>query len=250
MPVGVTLDVLRKELRAETGQALNYLLHGTQSQETQDILLDRQQRELWDAYQWPHLRYWVDVEVYAGQQDYSYPSDMPFDQIHRIYIAPAKVEAGGTGWGAWQGLTYGIRATDIPAQGAPSGTPSRWANRVAVQSGMTNARGEIRLLPVPSHNMIMRLDGQAPCNDLSTDYAECVIDSKAIVLFAAAEILAVQKSESAALKLTKAQNYLRKLLVNQGADKRTSYNMGGNHRIDHLAVRPYAGVPGIGYIPS
>ena len=59
------------------------------------------------------------------------------------------------------------------------------------------------------------------------------------------------KSESAALKLTKAQNYLRKLLINTGSDKRASYNMGGTHkRVDHLAVRPYAGVAGIDYIPS
>ena len=29
------------------------------------------------------------------------------------------------------------------------------------------------------------------------------------------------------MKLTKAQNYLRRLLADQGADKRTNYNMGG-----------------------
>jgi len=116
---------------------------------------------------------------------------------------------------------------------------------------MTNPTGMMfTLLPVPNGTMTIRLDGQAPCTSLTDSTSVCVIDSKAIVLFAAAEMLATMKSESAALKLTKAQNYLRKLLINNGADKRADYNMGGTHRrVDHLAVRPYANVPGIGYIP-
>lgn len=240
--IGATLDRMRKDLRAETGQSINYLLHGTQSQQTQDIILDRQQRELWDAYAWPHLRIYRDIPIAAGQAEYSYPADMPFEQITRIAVA--QVNAG-----RWQLLSYGIRATDIPPSGAPSGTPCKWGNAVTVTAGVTNPIGQITLLPVPDGAMTMRIAGQAPCTDLITDGSMCIIDSKAIVLFAAAEILATQKSESAALKLTKAQNYLRKLLINSGADKRGNFNMGGGQRVDHLAVRPYAGVPGIDYIP-
>ena len=245
MPIGVTLDVLRKELRAETGQSINYLLHGTQSQQSQDMTLDRQQRELWDAYNWPHLAIYKDITLNAGQADYSYPTELPFDQISRIHIAQSVSSQ-------WQTLRYGIRATDIPAAGAPPGTPRQWANKVALNTaGMTNPTGMMfTLLPVPNGTMTIRLDGQAPCTSLTDSTSVCVIDSKAIVLFAAAEMLATMKSESAALKLTKAQNYLRKLLINNGADKRADYNMGGTHRrVDHLAVRPYANVPGIGYIP-
>jgi hypothetical protein len=246
MPIGVTLDVLRKELRAETGQSINYLLHGTQSQQAQDMILDRQQRELWDAYQWPHLELFKDVTLNSGQADYSYPIDLPLDQISRIHIALS-------GASQWQTLHYGIRATDIPPGGAPPGTPRQWANKVSVNSsGLTSPTGMITLLPVPNvAGMVMRIAGQAPCTSLITDTDRCIIDSKAIVLFAAAETLANQKSEAAALKLTKAQNYLRKILINHGADKRADFNMGGTHkRVDHLAVRPYAGVAGIDYIPS
>jgi len=237
---------LRKELRAETGQSVNFLLHGTQSQETQDIMLDRQQRELWDAYQWPHLRFFEDVPLNSGQADYSYPVNLPLDQITRMNLAT------GSGSG-WQTLSYGIRPTDIPPGGASPGTPKQWANKVTVTGGVTNPLSMMfTLLPAPNANgMVLRISGQAPCTSLTTGTSMCVIDSKAIVLFAAAEILATQKSESAALKLTKAQNYLRKLLINTGSDKRASYNMGGTHkRVDHLAVRPYAGVAGIDYIPS
>jgi len=169
---------------------------------------------------------------------------MPFDQISRINVAMSSSSA-------WQTLCYGINATDIPPAGAPRGTPRQWANKVTVNSGVTDPIGQITLLPVPNvEGMVMRLDGQAPCTTLDQSTSKCIIDSKAIVLFAAAEIMAVQKSEAAALKLTKAQNYLRKLLINSGADKRGNYNMGGagSRSIDHLAVRPYANVPGIGYI--
>jgi len=239
MPIGVTMDVLKKELRAETGQSINYTLHGTQSQFTQDIILDRQQRELWDAYTWPHLDIWKDVALAVGQADYNYPTELTFDQINRIYISVG---------GDWKGLSYGIRATDVPVTGPPPGTPKQWANKVTVSGTITVPDGQITLLPVPDAVMTMRIAGSAPCTPLNSDSSRCIIDSKAIVLFAAAEILATQKSESAALKLTKAQNYLRKLLINSGANKRPSYNMGGpQRRIDHLAVRPYA-MAGIDYI--
>ena len=59
------------------------------------------------------------------------------------------------------------------------------------------------------------------------------------MLFAAAEILATQKAEAAQLKLQKAQNFLRKILSNQGADKRRNYNMGGRYRDGYLGARPY-----------
>jgi hypothetical protein len=244
MPIGVTLVDLRRDLRAETGQSLNPA-QGVQSQSTQDILLDRQQRELWDAYQWPHLRYFVDVPLLAGQETYAYPEVMPFDQVSRIFIAMGT----NTSWS--DPLAYGIRAFDIPVGGSSQGTPKRWANKVQITAGgITDPAGLIQLLPIPSSNGTMRLEGQAPCTNLVSDTDRCILDSKAIVLFAAAEILATQKGESASLKLTKAQNYLRRLLQNQGADKRANYNMGGNHRVDHLGKRPYASVPGIDYIPS
>lgn len=241
MPVGVALIDLRRDLRAESGQSLNPA-QNVQSQATQDNQIDRQQRELWDAYQWPHLRYWVDVPLAQGQAVVDYPQEMPFDQINRIFISD--------GASQWKPLAYGLHAFDI-AVTPQTGTPQRWGNKVTVTGGVTNPIGKIQFVPTPSANVTLRFEGQAPCNPLVADDDKCVLDSKAIVLFAAAEILATQKVEAAALKLTKAQNYLRKLLANSGADKRSNYNMGGNNRIDHFGARPYRGyVPGIDYIPG
>ena len=71
-----------------------------------------------------------------------------------------------------------------------------------------------------------------------------------LVLFAAAEVMATQKSEAAPMKLTKAQNYLRRLLADQGADKRQNYNMGGNHRGGIDPDKARRAVPYLDYIPS
>jgi len=228
MPIGVTMLELRRMLRAETGQSVNPA-QGVQAQAAQDAQLDRQQRELWDAYDWPHLRFWFDKSVEKGQAAFAYPAEMGFDQINRVYWA-------AEGETRWNGLQYGIRAYNLevpqPEPWEPArGTPKRWANFVDVNlSGVTDPAGSLMLLPVPDTNGMLRFEGQAPLNPLVNDADKCVIDSTAIVLFAAAEILATQKAEVAQMKLQKAQNYLRKLLSNNGAEKRGNYNLGGSMR--------------------
>jgi hypothetical protein len=97
--------------------------------------------------------------------------------------------------------------------------------------------------------MALRLEGQAAINPLVADTDKCVLDSQLITLFAAAEVLANQKSEGAAMKLTKAQNYLRQLLKNQGATKRVNYNMGGSQRYGNDPDKMRA-IPFLDYIPS
>lgn len=259
MPIGVALTNLRTDLRAETGQSLN-VAQGVQSQLTQDNQLNRQQLELWEAYDWPHLRYWVDVMVVANQDIYDYPDDMPFDQINFISYTPGTIDQVSgkfvSSTNRWTPLAYGIHGIYSPST-PQSGTPKRWGNKVTVTAGKTNPVGQLQLLPIPAGDITLpaigalRFEGQAPCNPLVADDDICVLDSKAIVLFAAAEILAVQKQEAAQLKLAKAQNFLRKLLSNSGADKRRNYNMGGSYRAGYLGARPYGHwVPGLDYIPS
>ena len=70
--LNVTLIDLRRGVQAETGSSLNPA-QGTQVQPTLDLLLARQQRELWDAYTWQHLKIYADVQLMDGQGVYSYP---------------------------------------------------------------------------------------------------------------------------------------------------------------------------------
>jgi hypothetical protein len=72
----------------------------------------------------------------------------------------------------------------------------------------------------------MRWQGNAPLNPLAVDSDTCLIDSTAIVLTAAAELLGAQKNEAAALKGNKAQAYIRRLIGRAGASKRDVYALG------------------------
>jgi hypothetical protein len=259
MPIGVTLLDLRRELRAETGTSLNPA-QGTQAQGAMDLVLARQQRELWDAINWQHLKIWADMPVFKNQAIYDYPPEMGFDQVTRIWLATDVVRAELNNdlilsSSSWKPLAYGVSAPMMQLGPPQTGTPVRWRNVVTVDTAgaepITNPVGQLELLPMPpTSNMMLRFEGQAPLSPLIADNDKCIIDSKAIVLFAAAEVLAVQKSEGAPIKLQKAQNYLRRLQQDQGADKRTNYNMGGNQR---GGVDPDKGrrmVPYIDYMPG
>jgi hypothetical protein len=246
MPLRVQLIDLRRELRAETGTSLNPA-QGAQAQSTLDIIIARQQRELWDAYNWQHLKSWVDMPLSEGQARYSYPPEMGFDQIAEMMVA--------TGEGAqWSPLSYGVAAHMVRLGPAQMGTPLRWRNVATVDTSgpdpVTDPVGQMELYPTPSAAMTLRIAGQLPLSPLIADTDTCIIDSKAIVLFAAAEMLATQKSEAAPMKLQKAQNYLRKLLADQGADKRTNYNMGGVYRGGNDPDKSRRLIPFIDYIPG
>lgn len=248
MPLGVTLLDLRRELRAESGTSLNPS-QGTQAQATMDLVLARQQRELWDAYNWQHLKIWVDMTLAANQATYDYPKEMAFEQILKLWIAQSAAAS------QWQPMTYGIKAWMQGPAAPQHGTPTRWRNVIVVDTTgptpITNPVGQFNIMPVPpTDGMILRIEGLAPLNPLVADTDTCIIDSKAIVLFAAAEMMASQKSEAAPLKLTKAQNYLRRLLQDQGADKRQNYNMGGAYRGGNDPDKGRHRVPYLDYIPS
>jgi hypothetical protein len=262
VPLGVTLLELRRELRAETGTSLNPN-QGIQAQDTIDILLARQQRELWDAYNWQHLKIWTDVPLVGLQSIYTYPKEMAFDQIVQVYIAQVTKDDVGNIISAshWTPLVYGIKPFMMHLGPVKTGAPLRWSNVVTINTTgpvpITNPVGQFQLLPTPPDNTntpkvsyVLRFEGQAPLSPLVAPTDTCVLDSKAIVMFAAAEALATSKSEAAPMKLTKAQNYLRRLLADQGADKRANYNMGGNQRGGHDPDKRTYRVPYIDYIPG
>jgi len=267
MPLGVTLLELRRDLRAETGTSLNPA-QGVQAQQTLDLIIARQQRELWDAYEWQHLKIWADKPLSDGQAVYSYPAEMGFDQITKLLVATGvvrdKVDPSIIiSASPWQPLAYGIPARAMRL-GTPShGTPLRWRNVATVDTTgpepVTNPVGQFELMPMPPvypppqpprNDMMLRFEGQAPLSPLVADTDKCIIDSKAITLFAAAEIMATQKNEAAPMKLTKAQNYLRKILADQGGDKRQNYNLGGSYRGGNDPDRSRRMVPYIDFIPS
>jgi hypothetical protein len=228
MEVGVQLSELRRRLMAETFQSLNPN-QTTSAAPFYNYQLDRTQREQWNDIEWPHLTIYKDMPMVAGQRYYDYPPQLPFDSIFRIWW-PEGVN--------WVPLDYGINPQTYATMGGENvqaWPPRRWANcatynEITMQT-QPAAQFEVWPTPGPSTPFSLRIEGNAPLNSLIEDTDICVIDATLIVLFAASEILAMQKSESASLKLQKANQYRRMLIARLGAQQRSmkSLSKDGGH---------------------
>jgi hypothetical protein len=242
MPLGVPLSELRYELRAEIYSSL-LPAHGLSSVDMQNIILERTQRELWNQYSWPHLDYHVDFDVPALTQFVDYDATMPFENVLGLWrnYNPSAMQP-------WVELRFGF--DDSINETLQSYPPVRWRNTVTVDpaTGLTNYAGLAQIWPIPSTLSHMRWLGQAPLNPLKVDTDACMIDSTAIVLTAAAELLGAQKSETATLKGQKAQSYIRRLIGRQGANKRDISALGQGRRMQPTYNQ--TATPFIDYIPG
>lgn len=242
MPLGVALSELRYELRAEIYSSL-LPAHGLSAVDMQNVILARTQRELWNQYQWPHLDYRVDVLVPPNTQMLLYDPTMPFENVLGLWFNydPSAQQP-------WKRLRYGFE--DWINETLQSYPPVRWRNVVTVSpvTGLTQFSGQAQIWPVPSQTTHMRWQGQAPLNPLKVDTDTCMIDSTAIVLTAAAEMLGAQKSETAALKGNKAQAYIRRLIGRSGANKRDISALGQGR--SGQPTYQQGSTPYIDYIPG
>ena len=244
MRLGVTLSQLRTELLAETFQS------PTPAQTTNltsfyNYQLARVQREQWNDIEWPHLKLWHDMPMVAGQRFYNYPPELSFDAILRIWW-PQGVN--------WVELAYGIEPPVYATMGGETvqaWPPRRWQNRATWDATTgTNAAAQFEVWPIPppSYPYSLRIEGNAPLNQLIADTDTCVLDATLIVLMAAAEILAQQKNEAATMKLQKAQAYKRMMVARLGAQQRQMRSLsrdGGDMQYDDLRRL----TPWLDYIP-
>ena len=161
----------------------------------QNVILARTQRELWNQYAWPHLDYHVDFDLPANTQFVAFDATMPFENITSLWrnYNPSNQQP-------WIQLRYGFE--DSINEMLHSYPPTRWRNVVTVDAttGLTNFAGQAQIWPIPSQLSHMRWHGQAPLNPLKVDTDQCMIDSTAIVLTCAAELLGAQKSECGVAK--------------------------------------------------
>jgi hypothetical protein len=242
MPLGVALSELRYELRAEIYSSL-LPAHGLSAVDMQNALLERTQRELWNLYAWPHLEYRINFDLPANTPIFSFDPTMPFENVVGLWrnYNPGSQQP-------WVPLRYGFE--DWINTTLQSNPPTRWRNIVSVDpvSGLTQYAGQAQIWPVPTMLTHMRWKGQAPLNPLKVDSDQCMIDSTAIVLTCAAELLGAQKSEVASLKGNKAQAYIRRLLGRSGANKRDISAMGQGRSVQ--PTYQSGATPYLDYIPG
>ena len=83
MARNVSLGELIDDVRAEAGHSLQANL-GVAMREVLIKVLQRQQKRLWEDYDWTFLKVQRDVVVQNGQRYYNIPADMTLERITKL----------------------------------------------------------------------------------------------------------------------------------------------------------------------
>lgn len=204
------------QLRAETGRSQEVSV-GIDEAENLKVLLQRVQEQLYDDYEWPHLRVQKTVSLAAGQRYYDLPSGLNFDRIEDI-----KLKYNGV----YQDLERGIDFDDYTAYDSNATTPERSNPAQKWDIRETGSSEQIEIWPIPSDNtQTLYFFGTKSLGNLIQEADTADLDDRLIVLFAASEILSRQKSADAKQKLQLAQQRLMTLRKN-GISKRRTIQIG------------------------
>lgn len=231
----MTLAEMLSELRAEAGISQN-VAHGVSSLEPQKALIRRTQEDLYLAYDWPHLKTQTTKSVSAGARYLELPSTFDFTSVENIW--------GRDESGDWQALGYGIEPehyNDYSSDANERTFPiRRWQTYLQPTGDVSTRMFEIWPLPDRATELLVR--GKRALLPLTADDQTSTLDGPLIVLFAAGELLARQKSEDAALKIQKGMDRLKWLKARQTAPDTRQANMAGGGAARSLR-------PGIDYMP-
>ena len=205
MARGTNLARLLTMFRAETGRA-QVAGVGINDDLANRTLLARVQDQLWLDHEWGFLRVDRDFTTQAGQQFYSFPADLSYERIHSV----------ATKWNVqWVPMAEGIGEHEYnlydPTLNSRNDPVRRWRYR----------EGErLELWPLPASDGIpVRIHGIRNLNPLLLDQDTADLDDQLIVMFAAAESLAGQKSPRAKA-MSDAGNRRLNILTSKGDTKR------------------------------
>lgn len=198
--------------------------------------LRRTQDWLYAEFAWPRLRVSRDVALLADTRFYSYPAGLDLESITQAWVR-------GGGSDRWERITFGITPDHLNTHDSDSGATSwpvlAWGHAPPDTAPATGtpapgnpppsaaSPGLLEVWPIPSRDGTLRLEGRQALATLAADTDVSTLDANLIVLFAAADLLARQKSQDAQLKLTNAQRLLRRIQAQQAADKSAPIVIGG-----------------------
>lgn len=235
----MTLNELLDELRAEAGLSQN-VAHGVTLVDPHKALLRRVQEELWLTYDWPHLSTVQNVTVPAGQRYTAYPDRVAFEGIKDVWARDDQQTD-------WRKLGYGIgldHLNDVDSDDGETQSPvRRWQHYISPAGEAINDN-MFEVWPVPERDTTVRFAAKRKLFPLTDNTHKTTIDGPLIALQAAAEILARQKAEDAALKLQRAADRRKLLGLRQSApDTRRANRASVGSARSNLR-------PGIDYIES
>lgn len=225
MARGTTLGQLVTMLREECGHATSAAL-GQNTLPRMKRVLQRTQEVLWIDHAWPHMRAYREEPLQAGQNIYTFPTDLAFDRIENVHVR----------WDdTWRPVVYGIELDHYNAQ-----DPELDDRDDPVLRWQVVEDGQYEVWPLPATNGTrLRFEGIRKLAPLIGDADRADLDDNLLVLFAAGEILAKQKGGDAQGKINAAGRLYNQLKGVQS--KSTMFVMGGGRdpSMGDSNVRPY-----------
>lgn len=213
MARNVQLLSLLAKLRAETGRSQSISI-GIDEADNFKEMLRRTQEELYEEWEWPHLRIQRSVSLNAGQRYYDLPSDLNFDKIEDVALQYNEV---------YQRMERGIDFTDYTAFDSNAATPERSSPVLKWDIRHTGSTEQLEVWPIPNDDIqTIYFFGTKKLGDLIQDSDTADLDDRLIVLFTATEILAEQDSARAQIVSEKANRRLLKLRANSVKKRRVS----------------------------
>ncbi|MEY9506894.1 hypothetical protein ABIE87_006452 [Bradyrhizobium diazoefficiens] len=185
------VEMLREEVNRATSVAV-----GNDDLPSLKNKLSRTQEVLYDEYDWPFLRQVFPAKaLQAGERYYDFPTGLNVD---RIDDNDATVGPGVVIWYSNfpRPIQRGIGFKEYAIYNSDAGV--RQEPALAWDVRWTGSKEQFEVWPVPvSNTMTIQFKGIRKLRPLIQDSDVCDLDDQLIVLFAAAEILARQGSQSA-----------------------------------------------------
>jgi len=224
MARNVSLGVLIDDLRAEAGHSLQANL-GVQMREVLIKVLQRQQRRLWEDYDWTFLRVERDIAVAAGQRYYGFPVDLNLERLEKVEFKYGD---------RWIPVEYGIGRREYDTHDSDRGVRA-----FPIERWKEADNDQFELWPIPSQNgstatssNILRFTGIRKLRPLVAESDVADLDDTLLVLYSAAEILAREKSADANVKLQMAEKHYNRL---KGRNSKTeTFSLSGGNESSGL----------------
>lgn len=229
MARGTSLLNLLRQLRAELEISVNPA-HNVQARDIQVDHLQRVQTQLWDDYNWPHLRVFRYLNAQAGQRMYDPAAvlkenssgnlvaagDLSIDRVTEVWVRDGTI---------WRKLDPGISEEHYNSSSGLNDErdwpPRRW---------QVNEGNEIEIWPSPAitgstttKENILRLRGIKNLSPLTDDTHTADLDDRLITLMAAADMLGGEKGQKKGRLATR-----RLLQVRGNSTKIKRFNLFGS----------------------
>lgn len=203
MARGTTLEKLLDQYRAECRLSLNSA-HNQQDREAQVNHIQRVQAELWENFNWPHMRVRRELLCQAGQRYYDVPEDLSIDRLEMVEFRSD---------GVWRRLRTNITAgeyatvdSDLDQRSWPIVSWQLYEGEQVEVWPIANANGNPDTI-----DGTLRFTGIRNLAALVDDDDRADLDDKCIILYCAAERLSATGAKDAQYKLDKANARLAKL---------------------------------------